>query len=140
VKLKIVLRGVKEARKKTREELALAQHATAAALYVAGNVVMTNAKQRAPLDTGVLRASGFVTQPIPGKNPRVEVGFGGAAEAYAIVQHERTEFRHEVGEAKFLEKAFNEVDVTGIVRSETARRIRSGDDELDAGEHREEPE
>lgn len=116
------------------------EKATAAAVYVAANVVMTNAKQRAPIDTGVLRASGYVTLPVPSKNPKVEVGFGGAAAPYALAQHEHTEFKHEVGEAKYLEKAIAETDIRGIVGAELKRRMKDGDDSMDVGEHLEEPE
>jgi hypothetical protein len=38
----------------------------------------------------------------------VVLWYGGAAEAYAIVQHENLEFHHTTGEAKFLESVLNE--------------------------------
>lgn len=128
-----------ETLKSKRERM---QAATRAALYAAGNAVMTNAKQRAPLDTGVLRASGYVALPTTGNNPSCEVGFGGAAKAYAMAQHEHTEYRHEVGEAKFLEKAFHDVDVKGIIQKILKEGFegKGAAPQLSQGQHRTEPE
>lgn len=144
--MKAKLKGVKEAKaalKKAREEM---KTAVARALYVAGNVVMTDAKQRAPVDFGTLRASGYVTLPDPNSaKPKVEVGFGGAAADYALVQHERTEYRHEVGEAKYLAKAIDGTDVTGIIGEEmdaAGKQIAAGGSVARPakGPHRTEPE
>lgn len=128
-----------ETLKSKRERM---QAAARAALYEAGNAVMTNAKQRAPMDLGTLRASGYVAMPTTGSHPKVELGFGGAAKAYALAQHEHTEYRHEVGEAKFLEHAFHDVDVKGIIQ----KRLKEGLEgkgaapQLSQGQHRTEPE
>jgi len=135
---RVRLKGAKQLRAALKEARATIGQATARALYAAGNAVMTDAKQRAPIDTGVLRASGYVTLPDP-QSPRVEVGFGGAAAQYALIQHERTEFRHEVGEAKFLENAINSVDVRGIVEEELASGFEDPS-EPQAGPHNQEPE
>jgi hypothetical protein len=75
-------------------------------LFEAGNMVMTDAKQRVPVDLGALKGSGYVTAPTPtpgGMN--VEIGFGGPAAGYAIYVHEDLSPRHPVGEAKYLENA-----------------------------------
>ena len=78
----------------------------ASGIFLAANNIMTEAKERAPLDIGTLRGSGYVTLPeTHGAEVVVELGFGGPAASYAVVQHERTELNHDVGEAKFLEKA-----------------------------------
>jgi hypothetical protein len=140
VAIKAKMTGLKEAQQAIKAAKVSVQQATAAAMYVAGNVVMTEAKQRAPIDLGILRASGYVTLPKAGSSPVVEVGFGGAAEQYALIQHERTEFRHEVGEAKYLENAINATDIKGIIEEEIARRFESGDASLPSGSHRTEPE
>jgi hypothetical protein len=137
--LKVKLKGLKEALAAIKAAKEQAHVAVAGAVYVAANEVMTDAKQRAPVDTGVLRSSGYVTLPTVGSNPRVELGFGGAAEQYALVQHERTEFKHEVGEAKYLENAFNSVDVAGIIEEEVERRMESKEG-VGPGAHRTEPE
>jgi hypothetical protein len=69
-----------------------------------------------PIDTGNLRRSHYVTEPvITGSNVVVEFGCGGTAESYAIEQHENLAFGHkqdltgtsQIG-AKFLERAMNE--------------------------------
>lgn len=57
---------------------------------------------RAPIDTGALRASAYSEV----KGLRGEVGFG---ELYALVQHERLDFDHpKGGEAKYLENPLKE--------------------------------
>lgn len=56
---------------------------------------------RIPKDTGALRESAYVERL---GNGSVEVG---VSQSYGIFVHERTELHHPVGEAKFLEKAWN---------------------------------
>lgn len=73
-----------------------------AGLYAGGNIIMSDSIPRVPVDTGNLRASGYVTLP---KDHTVEIGYGGSAKSYAVPVHEKTEVRHEVGEAKYLERA-----------------------------------
>lgn len=131
--------GMKELKAALKAAKDDAYQATAAAVYVAANEIMTEAKQRAPVDTGTLRSSGYVTLPEPGPNPKVELGFGGAAAQYALVQHERTEYRHEVGEAKYLENAINSTDVQSIVEEEFARQLEEPTG-ITQGPHNTEPE
>jgi hypothetical protein len=91
-----------------RRHLEAARKAAERALYEGGSIIMTEAKKRAPLDVGTLRNSGYVTLPKrEGDEVFVEVGFGGAAKAYAVKQHEELSYHHEVGEAKYLENAIN---------------------------------
>ena len=100
------------------------------------------------MDLGNLRASGFVltarlrhgganAQPGPeaqalAKTTRTAVsavvGFGGPATRYALVQHERTDYKHTVGEAKYLEKAVqaNASQVPQIVQRHMERVKRRG--------------
>ena len=78
-------------------------------LKLEAELIMTKSKQLAPVDLGTLRASGVVHSPdIGAKKVVVELGYGGAASAYALVQHERTDFSHTVGQAKFLEQPVKE--------------------------------
>jgi hypothetical protein len=63
------------------------------------------AQTKCPVDIGTLRDSAYVSELEDG----YEIGFGGAAESYALEQHENLQYHHDVGEAKFLEKAFMEV-------------------------------
>lgn len=78
----------------------------AAALNQEHELIMTSAKRRTPVDTGALRASGHVKQPVI-KHGAItsEGGFGGSAAPYAIYVHERLDVRHPVGQAKFYESA-----------------------------------
>lgn len=75
-------------------------------LYEGGQVIMTDAKRRVPVDLGNLKGSGYVTAPTPNEGGmHVEVGFGGPAASYAIYVHEDLSAHHPVGEAKYLENA-----------------------------------
>jgi hypothetical protein len=79
------------------------------ALYQEAQIEMTESKKRCPVDTGILRASGFVAEPeVDGENISVTLSYGGAAVDYAIPVHENLEAFHPVGEAKFLESVLNE--------------------------------
>jgi len=53
-----------------------------------------------PVDTGALRRSGIVIGPDTRK--AVQITYGGAAAPYALRQHETLEYRHPVGEARWL--------------------------------------
>jgi hypothetical protein len=80
-----------------------ATKALSAALYQQGLAIMSESQREVPVDTGVLRASGRVAQPrVEGSRVTVELGYGGAASAYAWPQHERTDYAHTVGKAKYL--------------------------------------
>lgn len=81
--------------------------ALASGLFLEQEAIMSASKQEVPVDLGVLRASGTVLPPDSnGTIIEVVSGYGGAAEAYAIVQHERLSYRHTVGKAKYLEHPF----------------------------------
>lgn len=74
--------------------------------------IMTISKRLAPVDFGILKTSGLVEKPEKkGAKFRVVMGYGGAASAYAIVQHENLNFQHTVGQAKFLEEPLLAYDV-----------------------------
>lgn len=74
-------------------------------LYRVGQQIMADSKSRyVPVDTGVLRASGYVEPPTQSGNVvTVTLGYGGAAQAYATIQHEDLSLHHTVGQAKYLE-------------------------------------
>lgn len=98
--------------------------AARSAVFLGANVVMTASKERTPVDIGALRASGYVTLPRQrAGGVESELGYGGPAEDYAVIQHEVTEFNHpslanirrgieaegsNTGEAKYLQKAMDE--------------------------------
>ena len=73
----------------------------AEALNVVGEETMEEAKRRTPVLTGHLRRSGLVHH-ASARDLSVRLTFG---TEYAVFVHERTELRHRVGEAKFLENA-----------------------------------
>lgn len=79
--------------------------AVGAGLYLEGNNIMGDSKKQAPVDIATLKNSGYVTLPdVSGNNVTVELGFGGPAKKYAVIQHERTDFKHpEGGKAKYLQ-------------------------------------
>jgi hypothetical protein len=49
------------------------------------------------------------------------MSFGGAAEDYAVVQHERLDYFHTTGQAKYLESVLNESREHMLAR--IARRV-----------------
>jgi hypothetical protein len=72
-------------------------------------IELTEAQNRTPVDTGALRASGFVSGPeSDGSELTVSIGFGGPAVPYAVHVHEDLEAYHKVGQAKFLESTLLE--------------------------------
>lgn len=82
---------------------------------VVGEEIMTDVKaavpgRGVPVDEGTLRGSGTVEGPAQG---RVVLAFGGAAAPYALVQHERTDFHHDIGEARYLVRGLERWDVNG---------------------------
>jgi len=82
---------------------------TAAAAYQEMEVEMAEMKERTPVDTGVLRNSGFVMLPsISGHEAAITLGFGGPSVGYAVPVHENTESFHAVGQAKYMESVLLE--------------------------------
>jgi len=73
-----------------------AMSALSKALYAEGHKVMgLSKKQYVPVDKGVLRASGTVKKPVISTTKvLVTLGYGGAAKAYAVVQHENLGLHH----------------------------------------------
>lgn len=75
--------------------------ATLEAMREEAEIEMTEAKQRTPVKTGNLRASGIVLG--PDEDGTVTLQFGGPAAPYAVYVHENLDAFHKVGQAKFLE-------------------------------------
>ena len=79
--------------------------AMAAALLIEAEGAMRESRELVPVDTGALRGSGIVLAPeVTMTGVSVDFGYGGTAADYAVIQHERTDLRHTVGQAKFLEQ------------------------------------
>lgn len=117
------------------KRLNAAVKAAETALYQGGSIIMTEAKKRTPVNKdpkitgGTLKSSGYVTLPQrQGDEVFVEVGFGGAAKAYAVRQHEETSYVHETGEAKYLQNAidFKEDQVRSRIKRLTEKALFDG--------------
>jgi hypothetical protein len=143
--MKMGMSGVKEMLKNVDKSVERVRKAAAAALFLEGQLQMTEAKLRCPVaehDGGVLQASGIVSKPqSKGNRMWVELSFGGAASAYAIAVHEHLSVHsppswkiaeahgngvhwHRPGSGpKFLESAMNEAKPT--VNERLARRIKA---------------
>ena len=66
------------------------------------NEILSLSQSRCPVDTGALRGSAQVAR----EEKKVLVGYG---TTYALEQHENLQYHHEVGQAKYLETAFDEL-------------------------------
>lgn len=99
----------KKMKKALKEMPEIATKAIESALYQEAEKIMTDSKENyVPVDTSNLKQSGTVLPP-ENKNGviTVEMGFGGLAEDYALIQHENLEFKHpNGGQAKYLEVPF----------------------------------
>lgn len=106
--MRFSLKGIKAMEKalKAREDAVV--RAVKAGVYAAANNIMTESKAQVPVDQGVLRASGYVEKPVEqGGRVTVELGYGGAAAAYALIQHEVPMNHPEGGKDHFLSDPIN---------------------------------
>ena len=105
----------------------VAKEAAAQALGVCGADLQGKSSQEAPIDTGDLRANCSVSDVRwSGDSAHVTVGYN---LPYAIVQHERLEFRHpKGGKAKYLEDPFNQnkAKYERYIRDAVLRALREG--------------
>ena len=110
MKLKVTVLGKRELAARLKLAIVNAPIRVGQAMREEGETIMTRSKRDfVPVDFGILRASGFVDGPeIKGDIATVTLGYGGAASAYALIQHERMEYHHTVGQAKYLEQPVNE--------------------------------
>lgn len=73
---------------------------------------MTESKKQVPVDTGTLRSTGVVvTDEVSGflrDRVKISLTYGGPAVGYAVIVHEDLRARHDVGNAKYLERPFSE--------------------------------
>ena len=95
--------------------------------------MMRTAKARTPVDEGWLRDSGYVSDPeVKNRSVVVEAGFGGAAEAYVVRQHEG-----HATQSKFFESALKDHEkqikttiasfVRDFLQSRTVKQANRGD-------------
>ena len=92
-------------------------------VYEEASHIMLEAKRRVPLDEGTLRRSGIINPPeVHGTSWTLTMGFGGAASAYALVQHENLTFNHRAGRsAKYLENPV--IEDLGFFQDNLAKRV-----------------
>ena len=106
---KFQLVGTREMVARIEEVAKDARKAIDRAVYKFGNTEMREMKRLVPVDTGTLKDSGYVEKPKrDGSRVMLELGFGGAAEAYALYVHEDLDAFHENGQAKFVEMPLSE--------------------------------
>lgn len=105
------LKGVSEVQKRAKAHVDAKVKAGAGALYELAEEVIAASQPLVPVEFGILKNSRFVKKPvIRGENASVQLGYGGQAEAYAVVQHEDLTLNHpNGGQAKFLEIPFLEM-------------------------------
>lgn len=132
--LRVEVRGVdlvKRNMKKFRAEVA--NFRLGQALFLEGHGIMNKAMRIAPVDMGDLRSTGKVTIPKRRRGQvTVTVEFGGPRAPYAVVQHERLDYRHTAPQsAKYLEIPFMEA-VPGL-HTRVGRRIMTRHGVLGAG-------
>ena len=121
--IEILVTGIAEVNAQLAKLVERDQQAAVQALREEAETIMTDSKQRVPVDTGVLRASGFVSPVEDG----VRLAYGGAASDYAIYVHENLDANHPVGEAKYLERPVLEA-LPGLAErvAKTMIQIRGG--------------
>lgn len=131
------IRGLDALGSSLADRIAKSRQGAAAGMFQAANRIITEAKQLAPVETGALRGSGYVTLPEDDFSTiRVRLGFGGPASAYASVQERHDEYHHDVGQAHYLGDAIehNKAAIIPIIR-EAVRASMEGSPPAVAGEH-----
>lgn len=92
-----------------------------------GDEIMTDVKASrpgagVPRDLGTLARSGRVDGPVSvGNRPVVTLSFGDDSAPYALVQHERTDFRHTMGESRYLVRGMERWQPNGSAALEALR-------------------
>lgn len=102
--LTVKILGAKESAQNIREMTAGARRAFFEQMVEIAEAIKIRAQGYTPVLTGALRDSARVTAK-QGRYPVVEIGFGGKAKDYAVIQHENLFYKHTVGQAKYLEIA-----------------------------------
>ena len=83
---------------------------TEIALMQEAQIMFAESQRRVPVLHGTLRRSGIILPPVTSGNfIEIQMGYGGAASAYALIQHERQDFKHKDGKTwKYLETPVRE--------------------------------
>lgn len=76
-------------------------------VVIASETILTTAIEITPIEFGTLRSSGSVKYEGDNRSVKGVISFGGPAAGYALYVHERLDVHHDIGQAKFLEDAFD---------------------------------
>jgi len=105
--------GLNEVLRNLNKEVEALKKRTIAGMWEAGLEVKRRSMELTPVGpTGNLKASHYVIPYEGSSGPVVEIGL---TASYAPFVHERVELRHNVGQAKFLETALQEVPIIAIL-------------------------
>lgn len=126
--MKITILGGTRLARKLQAASASGPPALVGALFQEAERIMTASKQDyVPVQTGALRASGFVDEPVlTATGGSVTLGFGGPAAPYAVIVHEDLTKRHPVGQAKYLEVPLRAAiqGMAGVLKQRVGDAIR----------------
>lgn len=116
--------GAKAIQRNLRRAESGYRRALGAALYREGSAILAESLKLVPVDTGRLRATGYVSPPEQTRGGvEVEIGYG---TDYAVKQHEDVSLAHVVGQAKFLQQPAEEAERGMLTRVQAdMRRIAS---------------
>ena len=90
------------------------------ALFQGAEEIFNESQRQVPVRDAILKGSGN-TKHTPGLSV---ISYGGAAKAYAIVQHERLDYKHpKQGKAKYLEDPMTEMGLDVINDIKKALKI-----------------
>lgn len=100
------IEGIPDLERALRRSSERAEQAIGLVLRTEAEMILAASQALVPFDEGILSASGHVQGPKRStEGLMVEVGYGGPAKAYALVQHEDTTLKHAAGRtAKYLER------------------------------------
>lgn len=112
--------GLKEMLKNLVDAGDRGKKAVGAGLYLEANNIIADSLREVPVDLGALKNSRYATLPnVSGANVTVEIGYGGSAKEYAVIIHERTDYKHpEGGKAKYLQDPVNKA-ASGFAKNVT---------------------
>lgn len=102
----VKLKGLSDIQRKMNRQLKRIGEGSKQGLIDVALDLQGKSTERAPIDTGDLRGSGYMSTFETPKEFTVEVGFN---TVYAVRQHEELNYNHpKGGEAKYLERPLNE--------------------------------
>lgn len=100
----VTITGLREVLKNMGAATKDIEGAVAAAIWQEGLDILGKSVKQVPVDSGTLKRSAYAAPP-KGKDHEVEIGYG---TDYALAVHEREEVHHTVGNAKYLQRPFED--------------------------------